>query len=141
MIILDTNVVSAAMLPGKNPAVAAWLSKRASSELSITVITLHEITFGIERLAPGSQRSGLVNRFDELMRSKIGGPILVLDPAGARRASQCRAGAIKIIGHCDVPDSLIAGIALVNGSSVATRNVHDFKYFGVAPIDAWSTVS
>ena len=102
------------------------------------MITLHEITFGIERLAPGPQRSGLANRFDELMRSRIGGPILVLDPAGARRASQCRAAAIKAIGHCDVPDSLIAGIALVNGASVATRNVGDFKNFGVALIDPWA---
>jgi toxin FitB len=119
--------------------VAAWLSKQAPSELSITVITLHEINFGIERLAPGPQRLGLVNRFDELMRSKVGGPILVLDPAGARRASLCRAAAIKAIGHCDVPESLIAGIALINGASVATHNVDDFKHFGVTLIDPWAT--
>ncbi len=137
MIILDTNVISAAMLPSKNPAVATWMSKQVPSDLFITVITLHEVTFGIERLASGPQRSGLVNRFDELMRSRIGGPILVLDPAGARRASQCRAAAIKATGHCDVPDSLIAGIALVNGASVATRNVSDFKHFGVSLIDPW----
>jgi predicted nucleic acid-binding protein len=80
---------------------------------------------------------GLTNRFDELTRSKIGGPVLVLDPAGARRASQCRAAAIQIIGNCDVPDSLIAGIALVNGASVATRNIDDFKHFGVVLIDPW----
>jgi toxin FitB len=138
MIILDTNVISAAMWPGKNPVVAAWLSKQAPSELSITVITLHEITFGIERLVPGSQRLGLVNRFDELMRSKIGGSILVLDPVGARRASLCRAAAIKAIGCCDVPDCLISGIALVNGASIATRNVNDFKHFGVTLIDPWA---
>jgi toxin FitB len=113
MIILDTNVISAAMLPTKNPTVAAWLSKQTPSELSISVITLHEITFGIERLALGPQRSGLANRFDELMRSRIDGPILVLDPAGARRASQCRASAIQAIGHCDVPDSLIAASVLI----------------------------
>jgi toxin FitB len=79
----------------------------------------------------------LGNRFDVLMRSKIGGAILVLDPEGARRPRQCRAAANKATGHCDVPDSLIAGIALVNGASVATHNVDDFKHFGVTLVDPW----
>ena len=137
MIILDTNVLSALMQPDRNTAAIVWIAGNAPENLWTTVISLHEIQFGIEKLATGKKRRGLAAGLAVILDSGLDQRLLLLDADSAGRAAAARSAAVKATGHCDVPDALIAGIALTHGASVATRNISDFKHFGVPLIDPW----
>ena len=60
MIILDTNVFSELMRPTPSPRVVAWVAKQSAAELFTTTITEAEIFYGVELLAKGKRREGLV---------------------------------------------------------------------------------
>ena len=47
--LLDTNVVSQAGKAKPNANVVAWLATVDDTELAISVVTIHEITYGVER--------------------------------------------------------------------------------------------
>ena len=138
MIVLDTNVVSALMRPELNTPVAAWLNRQDFASIRITVVSLHEIAYGVEMAPQGKRKEILRRGFEELRHDEIGEDILLLDPAAAAVAAVVRAAAERATGYCDVPDSLIAGIALAHGATVATRNLAHFKHFGVPLVDPWA---
>ena len=141
MIVLDTNVISALLRPELNTPIVDWLNLRDVATIRITVISLHEIAYGIE-LAPEGKRKALLQKSWEAFRqSDIGKDILVLHPIAGTRAALARALAERTTGHCDVPDALIAGIALSNGASIATRNIKHFQHFGVSLINPWDAAS
>jgi len=58
VIILDTNVMSALMHAGPDPAVVAWLDRQPAESVWITSITLFETRFGLALLpqAGGDKR-------------------------------------------------------------------------------------
>ena len=60
MTILDTNVISEAMLLTPNDQVQQWLSRQAGQPLFTTTVNLAEILYGIEILPTGKRRSGLL---------------------------------------------------------------------------------
>ena len=138
MIILDTSVLSAIMQPDQNVEAINWLARNDPVNLRMTVISLHEIQYGIERLPTGKKRRDLAASLAALIGSGLGGGMLTVDAPSAQGAATARAAAMTATGHCDVPDALIAGIALANGASVATRNIKDFQYFGVPLINPWN---
>lgn len=139
MIVLDTNVVSALMYPDLNAKVVDWLDLQNPEAICTTVITLQEIAFGIQMMPRGKRRRALQASLDKLDERQFGRRMLVLDTSAARLASGAQARAQRATGHCDVPDALIAGIALSHQASVATRNVRHFRHFGVPLIDPWTT--
>lgn len=57
MIILDANVVSAAMRPQPQAAVVSWLNNQASETLYLSSVTLAELLFGLGVLPSGTARS------------------------------------------------------------------------------------
>ena len=59
MIVLDTNVLSALMTPGRYPAVEAWVSSQAEADLYLSVITEAELRQGVLALPTGKRRETL----------------------------------------------------------------------------------
>ena len=57
--LLDTNVISEWAKPLPDAAVVRWLDEVDEDRVFLSVVTLAEIRFGIERLAPGRRRAGL----------------------------------------------------------------------------------
>ena len=126
------------MRPGQNPAVIAWITGMSPEHLRMTVVSLHEMQYGIEQLPAGKKRRDLAAGLGVLIGSGWGASMLVLDATSAERAAIARAAALRATGYCDVPDALIAGIAIARAASVATRNIKDFRHFGVPLIDPWA---
>ena len=54
--LLDTNVISEPMKARPNGGVVAWLSGLDEDEACISVVTITELRYGIERLATGKRR-------------------------------------------------------------------------------------
>lgn len=137
MIVLDTDVLSAMMRPDLNPSVVNWLDQQDIDILRMTIVSLHELVYGVALLPQGRRRNAFAEQISTLEQESLGVRMLLLTPAAAHRSAMARSAAMRAIGYCDVPDAMIAGIALVNGASVATRNVSHFQHFGVPLINPW----
>ena len=138
MIVLDTNVLSAIMKPELNALTIEWLDRQDPELLRMTVVSLEELAYGLCMMPDGRRRAAIRAGLAVLEAGPLGTRMLMLTADAAHQSAIARAAAVKATGHCDVPDALIAGIALANGASVATRNVDHFKLFGVPIVDPWA---
>ena len=57
--LLDTNVVSEWVRPRPDAGVVAWLAEADEDRVFISVVTLAELRYGIERLTAGQRRRRL----------------------------------------------------------------------------------
>ena len=138
MIILDSNVVSALMRLDREPKVAAWLNRQQPTDLFVTTVTVFEVRFGLELMPHGQGKARNEARFSDVLSLLVPGRILSLDQPGAESAAAVHRKRGKHKANLGAPDSLIAGIALHLGATVATRNTKDFKALNVPLIDPWT---
>ncbi|TMA45031.1 MAG: type II toxin-antitoxin system VapC family toxin [Deltaproteobacteria bacterium] len=138
MIVLDTNVLSAVMRREPDPIVVAWLDRQPSESLWTTVVTIFEIRFGLELLAPGRRRRQLEGAFTRAVQEDFQGRILPFDQEAAqeaaRRAAERRAAGKSV----DFRDIEIAGIVSVRRATLATRNIRHFQSLGIGVVDPWA---
>ena len=136
MIILDTNVTSELMRARPDPAVTAWLADQPPTELFSTVITVAEISYGLERLPRGRRRKSLEQSYESLFVG-MADHILSFDVEaalfyGPLVATKERAGTAM-----DPMDAQIACIAACRRAMIATRNERDFADCGVRLVNPW----
>ena len=130
MYLLDTNVISELRKDKPHGGVLAWWQQAPMSGVYLSAVSIVEIQKGIELTRrPNPQRADELQVWlDEVVRAF---PILPADAIVFRR------WAVLMHGKSDhhPEDALIAATALVHGLTVVTRNVRDFKPFGVASLD------
>jgi predicted nucleic acid-binding protein len=128
--LLDTNVVSELRKPKPHGAVVAWIEKIPDESLYVSAVTLGEIQSGIEmtREQNAAKAEEIELWLDEVAQSYN---VLAVDAAIVRRWGQLMH---RRVDH-HLEDALIAATALVRELTVATRNVDDFKPFGVAMVN------
>lgn len=136
MIILDTNVVSELLRPKPARQVLGFLRGHGEA-LGITTITIHEISFGLERLPESGRKQGLAAAFLQFTESLMDSEILDLTEPAARRSGVLRAQRATAGRPISMADAHIAGIALETGHPLATRNTRDFQELGLRLIDPW----
>jgi hypothetical protein len=135
MIILDTNVISDVMQV--KGAVAAWLDGQPRTSVWTSSITIFEIRYGLEILTPGKRRSEQEAAFTRLIGEKLDGRILWFDEAAAHEAALLMARRHLAGAPRDLRDTMIAGIALAQRATLATRNVRHFNDLSVPVVDPW----
>ena len=135
--LLDTNVVSEVMRSAPNPRVVAFLSEH--EDLWLSSIVIHELEFGLQRMAHGQRRARLRDSVNELV-ADYEDRILPLDRTGATWAALFRAQARRSGRNLDLGDGLVAGTAKARGLAIATRNVKDFRGLEVEVADPWQTL-
>ena len=127
MYLLDTNVISELRKPKPHGAVVQWLHTIPNDKLHISAVTIGEIQAGIEltREQDISKAAAL-----ETWLAQVAGSFNVI----SMDASAFRVWARLM--HCAsetlYEDAMIAATAQVHKLTVVTRNVVDFKNFGVA---------
>ena len=126
MYLVDTNVLSELSRKNPNQGVMDWFEQQQS--LSLSSITLEEITFGIERI-PTDQNARLLDWLGKLLA--IPPEILAIDGKIAQLAGQLRAKREKAGRPVAQADMLIAATALFFGRVLVTRNTKDFADCGV----------
>lgn len=134
-VLLDTNVLSELVRPRPEARVEAFV--RVQTDPLISVLTIHEITYGAERAPDPARRAKLV-AWVAAIQGRFAGRIISIDAAIAEQAGRLRAAAEAQGTAADPIDSLIAACALAHNAHVATRNVRDFAAFGVGVIDPWA---
>ena len=138
MIILDTNVVSEAMRQARDAALIAWLNGQEAGAIWTTAITVFEIRSGIEFLPAGRRRDRLAAAFEGFLETDLQRRVVGFD-AQAARAAATLAGARRRVGRIiDMPDTLIAGVVLATGATLATRNARHFSDLPIDLVDPWA---
>ncbi len=133
-VLLDTNVISEITRPQPDAQVVRFLEQLEDGWLSM--VTRHELRFGIALLPPSRRRDGLAEAVDSLL-STYADRVLPILEAEADEAAALRARARMSGRIMHLADAFVAATATVHGLAVATRNVTDFAGIGIMVINPW----
>jgi toxin FitB len=137
MIILDTNVLSALMLRQSPLDVAAWIDQQPRTSVWTTTVTIFEIRYGLALMPSGRRRSERELMFKRALEEKLEGRILPFDEVAAEEAAILSAARQRSGRSVELRDTMIAGIALAQRATLATRNVRHFDDLTVPVVDPW----
>jgi predicted nucleic acid-binding protein len=126
MIVLDTNIVSEPGRPRPEPRVLDWLNGLQGKSAWITTPTVGELIAGAVRfqLRTGSLRH--LDRTRQIIEVEFADRILPFDTAAAQTYGRLKAERQQAGHQTNEVDAMIAAICLVQGATLATRNVKDF---------------
>lgn len=134
--LLDTNVVSEVLRSAPHPGVVTFLTEH--DDLWLSVIVIHELEYGLRRMARGRRRDSLGDALRGVV-AEYEDRILPLDGHGAKWAARFRAELQGFGRALDLGDALIAGTAKAYDLAIATRNVKDFEALDVNVVNPWQT--
>jgi predicted nucleic acid-binding protein len=137
MFLIDTNVLSALMLPELPPAIAAWRAGTPARLVYTATICQAEILAGIAILPEGRRRHHFTVAARMMFEGNFAGKILPFDGTAAEAYAEIFAGRSRAGRHTEPSDLMIAAIALAHDFSVVTRNIEDFDGCGVDVINPW----
>jgi predicted nucleic acid-binding protein len=136
--LLDTNVMSEPMKARPNAGVLAWLAEVDEDTVFLSVVTVTELRYGIERLATGKRR----DRLDDWLRKDLGsrfeGRILPVDVGIADACGRLVARSESLGRPIEPRDAFIAATAEVHGLTLVTRNASDFEPTVKAIVTPWT---
>jgi predicted nucleic acid-binding protein len=136
--VLDTNVVSALRVRGRNPQVEEWAASVPVADQFVTALTVSELERGViakERSDP-DQGTMLRRWLEERVLPAFAERVLPFDLAAARILA-----AYRVPEHAPLDDALIAAIAQAADMSVVTRNTRHFEPLGVTCLNPWEATS
>jgi predicted nucleic acid-binding protein len=126
MYLLDTNVVSELRKPKPHGAVLQWMQEVSDAELHISAVTIGEIQAGIELTREQDEpKAAELEQWLELVSGAFN--VVPMDAAAFRMWARLMHRASDTLYE----DAMIAATAKVHKLTVVTRNVTDFKHFGV----------
>ena len=130
MFLLDTNVVSELRRRRPHLGVLSWIRRVSPDRLHLSAVTVGEIQAGIEitRERDAAKAAELEAWLDEVLASYS---VLSMDAAAFRTWAKL----MHRRSDAQMQDAMIAAVAIVHRMTVATRNVRDFRPFGVRTLD------
>ncbi|MGB4116896.1 MAG: type II toxin-antitoxin system VapC family toxin [Polaromonas sp.] len=126
--LLDTNAVTA--WAKKDSSVIARLQRLAPSDLAISVLTEHELLYGIA-YNPQFKLRGVLERLLAML------PKLPLDSAIVAKAALVRADLRRRGLPIGPYDLLIAATALEHGLTMVTHNAREFERVSGLQVEDW----
>ena len=130
MYLLDTNVVSELRRPNPHQAVLSWIADIPADQLFLSAVTVGEIQAGIEitREQDGAKAEELEAWLGRVLASH---DVLPMDAAAFREWARFRHRKSDTL----IEDAMIAATAMGHRLTVVSRNVGDFRQFGVDVLD------
>lgn len=135
--LLDTNVVSELRRPRPDRNVVAFIRAQPLERLYISVVTLAEIRFGIERLDDTALRAAFSVWLAQQVRPMFEDRVLPVSEDVLFRWRLAVAEGRRTGHTYPQPDLFIAATALHYGMTVVTRDVAGFAPTGVSLLDPW----
>jgi hypothetical protein len=124
--LLDTNAVSEWVKPRPDPGLIAWMEAADEDRVFISVISLAELRYGVERMAAGKRRRRLEQWLQRELPLRFEGRILRVDAdvadAWGKTVSRSEAAGRPM----GTMDAFLAATAEVHNLTLVTRNVSDF---------------
>ena len=135
--LLDTNAVSDWVKPRPNPGLIRWMESADEDRVFLSVITLAELRYGVERMPAGARRHRLETWLQRDLPLRFEGRILPVDDriadAWGKTVSRNEAS-----GHLmSAMDAFLAATAEVHRLTLVTRNVRHFTLLK-AVLNPWT---
>jgi predicted nucleic acid-binding protein len=124
--LLDTNAVSEWVKPRPNPGLIRWMEAADEDRVFLSVISLAELRYGVDRMPAGARRTRLEQWLRNELPLRFEGRILSVDRnvADAWGITVSRSEALG--RPMAVMDAFLAATAEVHQLTLVTRNVRDF---------------
>ena len=133
--LLDTNVISE--LTTKKPDVGVVRFLKNMEAGYVSVVSVHELYFGLERLPSGSKRrQNLTSAVEDLLEIYQEN-ILSVSQSEARVAASMRASMEAAGRTLHLADALLAASSFRHGLTLVTRNEKDFAGLLLQLINPW----
>lgn len=134
--VLDTTVVSALRVRGRNREVEAWAASIPLVDQFVAATTVAEIERGVVAKEGSDPAQGEVLRrwFDEHVLPAFADRVLPFDLSAARVLASYR-----VPEHAPFDDALVAAIAQASQMTVVTRNIKHFEQLGVRCLNPWDS--
>ena len=136
--LLDTNVLSEPIKERPNSGVLEWLSQANEDEVFVSVVTITELRYGVERLATGKRRERLDSWLRKDLIARFDGRILPVDLRIADAYGGLMARSESMGRPLEARDAFIAATAEVHGLTLVTRNTSDFEPTLKAIVSPWT---
>jgi len=124
--LLDTNAVSEWVKPRPNPGAIRWMAAADEDRIFISVISLAELRYGVERLAASARRTRLERWLQHELPLRFEGRILPVDAAIAEAWGRAVARSEAAGRPIEAMDAFLAATAETHRLTLVTRNVSDF---------------
>jgi predicted nucleic acid-binding protein len=132
--LLDTNVISEIRKPNGHEGVKAFVDNLQEEDVYISVLSIGEIRFGIEKLNSGPKKTELLLWLTQKLPERFWGRIIPLDSDIMTEWGRLYAQTKTL----PLFDSLIAASALARRLTVVTRNTKDFeRVAGIILLNPW----
>ena len=133
--LLDTNVISELQKPNCNQALRAFTDEIPWEDMYISVISLGELCYGVEKLPPGKKKHELLIWLYTKAPEWFNGRIVSLDTEVLLEWGKIRARSKRTL---PVIDTLIAAAAIAHRMVLVSRNTADFEDVeGINLLNPW----
>ena len=122
--LIDTNVISEMSKPEPNKTVTRWISNIPETDLFLSVVTIGEIVFGINKLKDKIRKAKLSSWLEKVTNTGFDDRILSIDLKVMKIWGEMCA---RLPRNLPVQDTFIAATAIAHNMIVATRNIKDFN--------------
>ncbi|MDO5626929.1 MAG: type II toxin-antitoxin system VapC family toxin [Mobilicoccus sp.] len=133
--LLDTNVVSALRVRGREPGVQAWAAAIPVADQFVASFTIAEVERGVVAKERADPAQGLILRrwFEQRVLTAFAGRILPFDLPAARTLAT-----FPVPERAPLDDAIIAAIAHSAGLTIATRNTRHFEPLNISVVNPWT---
>ena len=135
--LLDTNAVSEWVKPRPNPGLIGWMESTDEDRVFISVVTLAELRYGVERLAAGARRRRLEEWLGRELPLRFEGRMLPVDADVAEAWGETVSRSEAMGRPIGAMDAFLAATAEVHQLTLVTRNVSDFRVLN-AVLNPWN---
>jgi toxin FitB len=136
--LLDTCTISELVVKQPSPNVLDWFAQQSPESLYLSVVTIGEITKGIQKMPTSRRRSDLESWLNHELLVQFQSRIIEVDLATMTIWGELT-GRLEAQGRrLPTMDSLIAATALQTGFTLVTRNEKDFTGTGVTLINPFT---
>ena len=139
--LLDTNVISEWVKPEPDRGLMAWLHQADEDSMFLSVISLMELRYGVDRLAVGRRRSQLETWLRDDLALRFEGRILDIDSVVADACGRLVARREAVGRPIALMDAFLAATAEVEQLTVVTRNDSHFRSVVESVLNPWSSAS
>jgi predicted nucleic acid-binding protein len=124
--LLDTNVVSEWLKPRPNAGLLRWTDSADEGRVFLSVISLAELRYGIERMASGKRQRRLEDWLRHELPIRFEGRILPVDATVADACGRIVRRSELLGRSIEAMDAFLAATAEVHRLTLVTRNISDF---------------
>jgi predicted nucleic acid-binding protein len=135
--LLDTKVVSEWVKPQPNAGLAQWTQSVDEDSLFLSVISLTELRYGIDRMASGKRQRRLGQWLRSELPMRFKSRILPVNPSIADTCGKIIRRAEVLGRQIELMDACLAATAEVHSLTLVTRNVHAFAVLE-AVLNPWT---